>query len=129
MASASDAAAIAARRSTTPERLQRALRGDLDTILGKALKKDPAERYGSVAEFADDLGGTSITSRSARGPTRWRYRTAKFVRRHWRGVAARRRSRSVLLSTLIAFYTVRLAEERDRAPRRRRRRRRASATC
>ncbi|MBZ5560184.1 MAG: serine/threonine protein kinase, partial [Acidobacteriia bacterium] len=45
----------AARRATTPEKLRRRLQGDLDTIVAKALKKDPAERYASVAEFADDL--------------------------------------------------------------------------
>ena len=45
----------AARRSTTPEKLRRSLLGDLDTIVAKALKKNPDERYASVAEFADDL--------------------------------------------------------------------------
>src|SRR5262245_61374563 len=43
----SDAAGTAAAR--------RALRGDLDTILAKALKKSPQERYGSVSAMADDL--------------------------------------------------------------------------
>src|SRR4029077_5298007 len=50
-----DAAALASKRATTPDRLRRVLRGDLETILGKALKKNPSERYSSVAEFADDL--------------------------------------------------------------------------
>jgi eukaryotic-like serine/threonine-protein kinase len=31
------------------------LRGDLDTIVAKALKKKPTERYSSVTAFADDL--------------------------------------------------------------------------
>ena len=35
--------------------LQRALRGDLDAILNKALKEQPEARYASVAEFAEDL--------------------------------------------------------------------------
>jgi serine/threonine-protein kinase len=35
--------------------LVRLLRGDLDTIAAKALKKNPEERYSSVTAFADDL--------------------------------------------------------------------------
>ena len=62
--------ARAASARTTPDRLRAPLRGDLDTIVGKALKKDPAERYASVAEFADDLRRYSTTSRSARGRMR-----------------------------------------------------------
>ena len=114
MASDNEAAAIAARRLTTPERLPRALRGDLDTILGKALKKDPAERYGTIAEFADDLRRHINHQPIGARPDTMTYRAAKFVRRHWRGVAAATIAIG-LLSTLIAFYTVRLAEERDRA--------------
>jgi serine/threonine protein kinase len=45
----------AARRAATPEKLGRLLRGDLDNIVAKALKKSPAERYATVAAFADDL--------------------------------------------------------------------------
>src|SRR5262249_33860045 len=42
------AAASAATRGATPEKLAGLLRGDLDTIVAKALKKDPRERYPSV---------------------------------------------------------------------------------
>jgi formylglycine-generating enzyme required for sulfatase activity len=45
----------AAARATTPHGLDRALRGDLDRIVGMALRKEPERRYGSAAEFADDL--------------------------------------------------------------------------
>ena len=41
--------------STTPARLRRLLRGDLDTIVAKALKKNADERYPSVTALADDL--------------------------------------------------------------------------
>jgi eukaryotic-like serine/threonine-protein kinase len=47
--------AIAELRGTTPEKLRRQLRGDLDTIVGKMLKKDPAKRYSAVTAAADDL--------------------------------------------------------------------------
>jgi serine/threonine-protein kinase len=39
---------LVGKRGTTSDSLRRQLRGDLDTILIKALKKDPAERYTSV---------------------------------------------------------------------------------
>jgi serine/threonine protein kinase/Tol biopolymer transport system component len=42
-------------RGTTPERLTKALRGDLDAIALKALAKEPAQRYQSVAALGQDL--------------------------------------------------------------------------
>ena len=50
-----DAARILAERGTTRERLRRACRGDLDTIVAKALKSHPAERYQTVTAFAEDI--------------------------------------------------------------------------
>src|SRR5262249_31292595 len=41
---------------TRPSMLHRALRGDLETIALKALEKEPARRYQSTAELADDIG-------------------------------------------------------------------------
>jgi serine/threonine protein kinase/Tfp pilus assembly protein PilF len=107
-------AAVASARATTPERLRRALRGDLEVILAKALKPNPEERYGSVAEFADDLrrvlDNQPINARADSVP----YRAAKFVRRHRRGLAVAGAVAAALV-TVIAFYTVRLSTERDRA--------------
>ena len=64
------AAERAEQRATTPDRLHRVLRGDLETIVAKALKSNPAERYASVAEFAEDLRRVlehqPITARPAR---------------------------------------------------------------
>jgi len=104
----------AARRAATPEKLRRRLLGDLDTIVAKALKKDPGERYASVAEFADDLrhclNHQPITAR----PDTVTYRAAKFVRRHPRSLAIALTA-ILLLGSTIAFYTVRLAHERDYA--------------
>src|SRR6185312_12291933 len=47
--------ARAALRSSSIEKLHRTLQGDVDTILLKALKKEPRERYASVSLFASDL--------------------------------------------------------------------------
>ncbi len=72
----------AAQRTTTPDKLQRLLRGDLDTIVGKALKKDPLERYASVTEFADDLRRYLHHEPITALPDTFTYRTRKFVRRN-----------------------------------------------
>jgi serine/threonine protein kinase len=106
--------ALAAKRGTTPDKLRRALRGDLETIVGKALKKNAAERYASVAEFADDLRRYVEHQPILARPDTVRYRAAKFVRRHQRSIAVVAAA-LVGVAALVAFYTVRLAAERDRA--------------
>ncbi len=75
-------------RDTSTEQLRRTLRGDLDTILLKALHKEPEQRYASAEAFVEDvrryLRGLPIQAR----PDTLSYRTRKFVRRHRVGVAA-----------------------------------------
>jgi eukaryotic-like serine/threonine-protein kinase len=78
----STAKVLAEKRALTSEKLQRQLRGDLDTILFKALKKTPTERYSSVAAFADDLGRYLANKPIAARPDSLRYRAAKFARRN-----------------------------------------------
>lgn len=93
-----------------------ALRGDLDTIVSKALKKTPSERYVSVSAFADDIRRyLRHEPISARPDSPW-YRLNRFVRRHNRGVAAVTVF-VLMLAGVTAFYTRRLATERDRAQR------------
>ena len=83
-----DTAEAAAVRSTSPQRLRQQLRGDLEHITAKALRKQPAERYGSAQSLADDIRRyLNHESVSAQAPTAW-YLTRKFVQRHTVGVAA-----------------------------------------
>ncbi len=56
----------AAHRATTVTRLNRTLRGDLDTIVAKALKKNASERYVSVSALADDLQTLSASGADQR---------------------------------------------------------------
>jgi tetratricopeptide (TPR) repeat protein len=109
-----DIAAVAADRATTPDRLRRALRGDLDVVLATALKTRPEERYGSVVEFADDLRRVLENQPISARRDSFGYRAARFARRH-RGALALTAAAVTLLITLTAFYTVRLSSERDRA--------------
>jgi len=65
-----------------PRRLNPAVEAELETIVLKAMDKEPARRYASAREFADDLGrylmGEPI---SAHPPTVW-YRLRKAAKRH-----------------------------------------------
>jgi len=74
--------ANAARRATTPDKLCRLLRGDLETIVAKALKKNPQERYASVTALADDLGRYLRHEPLSARPDTIAYRAGKFIRRN-----------------------------------------------
>jgi tetratricopeptide (TPR) repeat protein len=106
----------AAQCGTTSSKLRRALRGDLDTIVAKALKKNASERYASVTAFADDLRRFLRHEPISARPDTLRYRAATFVRRHKGGVATAA-AVVLLVGALSAVYTSRLATERDRAQR------------
>jgi tetratricopeptide (TPR) repeat protein len=69
-------------------KLRRRLRGDLDNIVLKALRKEPERRYPSVEQLAEDirrhLQGLPVTAT----PDTLPYRMRKFMRRHRVGIAA-----------------------------------------
>ncbi|MDY6946630.1 MAG: serine/threonine-protein kinase [Pseudomonadota bacterium] len=106
---------IAAHRSTTSARLQKRLSGDLDNILGMAMRKDPERRYASAEQLAADLEhhlqGQPVLATS----DTWLYRTRKFIKRHALSVAAG----VVAVITLAGFSAItyiqaqRIAQERD----------------
>jgi len=105
------------------------LGGDLGTICTRALQKDPARRYRSAAEFAEDLrrhlAGEPIL---ARPPSLWE-RASKSVRRHPAGALvaavvvaalaalaaqwARGRSREAALHELSALWMQVVLAKRD----------------
>jgi len=80
--------------------LARELRGDLDTILLKALSAEPELRYPSAGALANDierhLDGLPVTAH----PPSKLYRTRKFVQRHRGGVAI---TFTLLLAILAAL--------------------------
>ncbi len=109
------ATAIAAREAILPSKWAAELKGDLDFILLKALRKDPRERYATVEQFAEDLRAF-LESRTvrARSGNAW-YRTRKFVRRYWLPVAA---AALVIVSLAAGLYIAnrqRLIANRERA--------------
>jgi tetratricopeptide (TPR) repeat protein/tRNA A-37 threonylcarbamoyl transferase component Bud32 len=108
------------RRGNRPEKLRRALTGDLDNIALKALKKEPERRYSSVEQFSEDIGrhlaGLPVVAhRDTIG-----YRARKFTGRHRLGVGAA----ALLVLSLVGGMITTLREariarfERARAERR-----------
>jgi eukaryotic-like serine/threonine-protein kinase len=91
----------ATRRVTTPEKLSRLLRGDLDTIIVKALKKNPAERYRAVTAMGDDLRRYLKHEPISARPDTFAYRAAKFVRRNRTVVALATLSVLAILAGLV----------------------------
>lgn len=73
--------AATARRTTT-KKLSSIVRGDLDTIVMKALKKSPAERYATVNAFSEDIARFLRGDPVLAQPDSLGYRALKFVRRH-----------------------------------------------
>ena len=73
---------------TPPGQLRRALRGDLENVVLRALDRDPERRYRSVDAFAADLDrwlkGFPVEARC----DSIAYRSVKFVRRNWLPVTA-----------------------------------------
>jgi len=100
--------------SRAPTARRRHIHGDLDLICLKALRPEPERRYDSAGQLADDLrrylDGRPIEAR----PDTTSYRIRTFVRRH-RTATLAATAVAMLIVALVAFYTVRLAEERDRA--------------
>ena len=108
---------LARLRGTDPRSLSRGLTGDLDTIVLKALRKEPERRYRSVDRLVEDLerylNGHPV---SARPDTFW-YRSRKLLgRRPWiLPSAAAALVVGLLLGGGLVVHSERMQEERDRA--------------
>ena len=100
-----------------PSTLYNQLRGDLDTILLKTLRKEPERRYESVQAFSDDVGRyLDHLPVEARGDA-LSYRVRKFVCRHRAGLVVVAAFVVVVVGFIAALiHQTRLAtEERDKA--------------
>ncbi len=101
-------------RQLSITRLKQQLSGDLDNICLKALRKEPERRYQYIDEFINDLRNYLDDKPVSASGDAFQYRAGKFIRRHRLAVISSAMT-LLLLATLISFYTIRLAEERDRA--------------
>ena len=115
--SATLTAGSAAARGCNVQQLARHLRGDLDTVVLKALQREPTDRYSTVQALRDDLArylaGETVLARPASPGERLR----KLIARHpWQSAAA------ALSAITLGAFTVVLAvqlhlvtQERNRA--------------
>jgi eukaryotic-like serine/threonine-protein kinase len=105
---------VAADRNTTLPRLRRQLHGDLENIVARALRKEPSQRYQTIAALADDL-----RRYRAHEPVRARadslaYRAAKFVRRRRGPVATALLVMLAATAGLVGTVTQARRAERER---------------
>jgi eukaryotic-like serine/threonine-protein kinase len=96
-----------------PSQFRRQLAGDLETILLKALAKDPRLRYPTVDEFAADLrrhiDGQPIHAR----PATFFYRAGKFLRRHRIATPAAALAAALIISFAgLSWFEARRAQRR-----------------
>ena len=88
VAGRTEGSGIESRFDLPPDKLRRRLAGDLDNIVAKAMRKEPARRYVSAAQLSEDIRrhGEGLPV-SARKDTPG-YRAGKFIRRNKVAVAA-----------------------------------------
>ena len=95
--------------AVTPARA-RVLRGDLDTLVGKAMHAEPERRYASVQALSDDIENYLAGRPLRAAPDSIAYRARKFVARHRYAAAG-----VVVIAALIAVFVWRLDTEKQRA--------------
>ncbi|MBC3885691.1 protein kinase domain-containing protein [Undibacterium griseum] len=105
-----DAVAVPSSR-VREKKSRRALRGDLDAIIQKALKKTPQERYATVDAFADDLkrylSGDPVR---ARPDSLW-YRSSRLLRKHrWIAAGSLLFTLSLFIATAVSLHQARIAQ-------------------
>jgi len=116
-AAPADAASAGAARGSTPARLARQLRGDLDTVVLKALATEPGRRYASAHYLLEDLRRHRTGRPVAARRTTRRYRARKFIARNRAAVAALAALVAVLAGVAgwTTYQRAEVVRERDRA--------------
>jgi tetratricopeptide (TPR) repeat protein/tRNA A-37 threonylcarbamoyl transferase component Bud32 len=101
----------------TDAKVAKLLRGDLDTIILKALAAEPARRYASVRELAEDVRRFRAREPVRARPDSFTYRASRFTQRHRVGVAAAVFMALSLIGGLAAasWQAAVAADQRDRA--------------
>ncbi len=98
------------RSDSTPSKKK--LTGDLDAIALKAIRKEPDQRYRVANDFLRDLENYQVGIPVSAHADSIRYRTKKFFKRHQKGIYITS-GVLILIIVLTAYYTNRIAQERD----------------
>lgn len=116
-----DGRAHARDRCTEPGELRRALSGELDWIVLKALSKEPDRRYESVADLREDLRRARENRPVLAGPPSALYRVRKWIRRHRLAFSAGLAVTVLVVGSAVAtaVQSVRLASALEEAQQRR----------
>ena len=102
-----------------PSRLDPALRGDLETIILTAMAEEPAQRYQSVAELAEDIRRYLSDRPITRRPPGFLYEWRKFARRNKLLVAAVLAIMTGLVATVVNTTAALERAKRTRAEKQR----------
>ena len=105
---------ITSARQTDSQRLKQTLSGDLDWIVMKALDKDRERRFGSAAEFAEDIRRYLDDEPIEARPPSATYRIGKFARKHRVLMAATTTFLLLLLAGIAGTTWFAIAAERSR---------------
>jgi eukaryotic-like serine/threonine-protein kinase len=106
--------AVSETRDSARKRLRKKLAGDLDSIILKALRKEPHHRYASAEQFSEDiqryLDGRPVIARIDTPG----YRLVKFLERNGEGVAAAFVIGAALISmAVVSQHYANLAERAE----------------
>jgi eukaryotic-like serine/threonine-protein kinase len=102
----------ARKRNTTANVYLNKLKGDLDALVSKSIRKEPEYRYQSCKEISDEidryLSGAPLLAREGT----YRYRAGKFINRHKMGLATVI-SIGLIMILMASIFTWRITNERN----------------
>ena len=97
-------ATIAQARHCSPAQLRSLLEGDIDTILARALRKEPEQRYATAQAFADDIAAVRESRPIDARRNDRAYRLRRFIKRHRVATSLSALTAIVLLTSVVVLW-------------------------
>jgi serine/threonine-protein kinase len=105
---------IAEKRNTSVKALLSTLKGDLDAIVMKALRKEPDHRYSTAEQLLEDINRLKTDLPIIAREDTFRYNASKFIKRHKTRLSVTVGFLLVIIGFTV-FYTLQIAQERNKA--------------